>query len=449
MPSVPPHAAVSPPRLAGGVPLLGHGLEYNRDPLAFFVRCAREADVVQVRFPGAPVYVLSAPEHIEHVLVKQARNYPKDAFQKRALGVVGNGLLVSEGDFWLRQRRMMQPAFHRERVAGYGKMMVARTEEWASRRRDGESIDAFAEMMALTLDVVAGALFGTRMTEQARDVGHAMEAVMLYAKALFENPVTLPLWVPTPGNRRFRAAMATLHAVADGVVEERRRQGTAGEDLLGLMLEAQAEDGARMTDAQLRDESLTLMLAGHETTAVTLTFCLLLLSRHPDVEAELRRELEAVLGRRAPAVEDLPALPFTEQVVKEAMRLYPPVWGMSRATAEADRIGGFHIPARAMVAWSQWALHRDARFFPEPEAFRPQRWAQGLERTLPRFAYFPFGGGPRLCIGAGFAMMEARLLLATLLQRFRFEAAPGPGPELMPSITLRPRHGLPMTLRAA
>jgi cytochrome P450 len=215
------------------------------------------------------------------------------------------------------------------------------------------------------------------------------------------------------------------------------------------MLEAQAEDGARMTDAQLRDEALTLMLAGHETTAVTLSFCLLLLCRHPDVEAQLRRELDAVLGRRAPTLEDLASLPLTEHVVKETLRLYPPIWAMSRATREADLIGGFHIPARSMVAWGPWALHRDSRYFPEPEAFRPQRWAGGLERTLPRFAYFPFGGGPRLCIGAGFAMMEARLLLATLLQRFRFEAAPGPGPELMPSLTLRPRHGLPMTLRAA
>jgi cytochrome P450 len=434
--------------LPGGLPWIGHGLDYRRDQLGFFVRCASLGGVLKAHFLGHPVYLLNTSSAIEHVLVKNPRNYPKDPFQKRALGMIGNSLFVSQGDFWLRQRRMMQPAFHKDLVAAHGKMAVAAARRWMEAQQAGATLDAYTEMMALTLDVVAGTLFGANLRDQAREVGRAMEALMLRAKFLFENPIALPLWVPTPANLRFKAAMRTLHSVVADVVERRRRQGGPGDDLLGLLVEAQAEDGEHMTDVQLRDECLTLMLAGHETTALALAFALLLLARNPDAEATLRRELATVLGGREPTVEDLPSLPYCEQVVKETMRLYPPAWGMSRAAIEDDRIDGFHVPAGTVISWAQWALHRDARYFPEPEVFRPERWVDGLERRIPRFAYCPFGGGPRLCIGAGFAMMVTRLVLATVLQRFRFEAAPGPAPELIPAVTLRPRNGIPMTLRA-
>jgi cytochrome P450 len=441
--------ATVPPALPGGLPWVGHGLEYRRDQLGFFVRYVGMGEVLKAQFLGHPVYVLNSLSAVEHVLVKNPRNYPKAPFQKRALGMIGNSLFVSQGDFWLRQRRMMQPVFHKDLVAAHGQMAVAAARRWLDAQQDGARIDTYTEMMALTLDVVAGTLFGANLRDQARAVGLAMEALMLRAKFLFENPIALPLWVPTPGNLRFKAAMRTLHSVVADVVERRRRQGGPGDDLLGLLVEAQAEDGEHMTDVQLRDECLTLMLAGHETTAIALAFALLLLARNPDAEAALRRELATVLGGRPPTVEDLPAVPYCEQVVKETMRLYPPAWGMSRVAIEDDRMDGFDVPAGTVISWAQWALHRDARYFPEPEHFRPERWADGLERRLPRFAYCPFGGGPRLCIGAGFAMMVTRLVLATLLQRFRFEAESGPAPELIPAVTLHPKGGLPMTLRTA
>lgn len=376
--------------------------------------------------------MLNSSSAIEHVLVKNPRNYPEDPFQKRALGMIGNSLFVSQGDFWMRQRRMMQPAFHKDLVAAHAKVAVASAQAWLEPQRDGARIDTYTEMMALTLDVVAKTLFGANLRDQARAVGKAMEVLMLRAKFLFENPIALPLWVPLPSHLRFKAAMHTLHSVVADVVERRRQQGGPGDDLLGLLVEAQAEDGEHMTDVQLRDEALTLMLAGHETTAIALAFALLLLARNPEAEAALRRELATVLGGRAPTVEDLPTLPYCEQVVKETMRIYPPAWGMSRVAIEEDRVDGYHVPAGTVISWSQWALHRDARYFPEPEQFRPERWADGLERRIPRFAYSPFGGGPRLCIGAGFAMMVTRLVLATVLQRFRFEAEPGPRPSSFP-----------------
>ncbi|WP_223642049.1 cytochrome P450 [Corallococcus sp. EGB] len=443
-------SAVLPPRLAAGLPWVGLGLEYRKDPLGFFLRYADQGAVVRTRFVGTDIYLLNTSEGIEHVLVKNFRNYPKDAFQKRALeAVVGRGLFTSHGDFWMRRRRMMQPAFHKNLLASHGSVAVRAANTWMASRREGEPFDAYAEMMALTLDVVAETLFGANLSARARELGRAMESVMLHAQFLFDTPIPLPAWVPTPGQRRFRAALRTLHAVVDDVVERRRRQGSPGEDLLGLLLEAQAEDGEHLTDAQLRDECLTLMIAGHETTAVALTLCLWLLARHPEAEAALRRELATVLGGREPTVEDLPSLPYCEQVVKESLRLYPPAWGMSRVAEADDRMDGIRVPAGTVVAWSQWALHRNARHFPEPEAFRPERWADGLERRIPRFAYCPFGGGPRLCIGAGSAMMVIRLVLASVLQRLHFDAAPGPAPEVIPAITLRPKGGIRLTPRKA
>ncbi|RKH06773.1 cytochrome P450 [Corallococcus carmarthensis] len=448
MHAAPSDSAVLPPRLPAGLPWVGQGLEYRKDPLGFFLRYADRGAVVRTRFVGTGIYLLNTSDAIEHVLVKNFRNYPKDAFQKRALeSVVGQGLFTSHGDVWLRLRRMMQPAFHKNLLAAHGSVAVKAANTWLASRREGEAFDAYTEMMALTLDVVAGTLFGANLSAQARELGRAMEVVMLHAQFLFDTPIPLPAWLPTPGQRRFRTGLRALHAVVDDVVERRRKQGASGDDLLGLLLEAQAEDGEHLTDAQLRDECLTLMIAGHETTAAALALSLWLLARHPEAEATLRRELATVLGGREPTVADLPSLPYCEQVVKESLRLYPPAWGMSRVAEADDRMDGVHVPAGTVVAWSQWALHRDARYFPEPEAFRPERWADGLERRIPRFAWCPFGGGPRLCIGAGSALMVIRLVLATVLQRFHFDAAPGPAPEVLPAITLRPKGGIPLTPR--
>jgi cytochrome P450 len=283
-------------------------------------------------------------------------------------------------------------------------------------------------------------------SDAAAAVGPALARAIDHFSKL--QTLVVPGWVPTPENLGYRAAVRRLYGTVDGIVRRRRAAGGDTGDLLSMLLQVQDEDGSRMSDQQVRDEALTLMLAGHETTAITLSFCWDLLARNPEAEALLHQELASVLSGREPTVEDLPALPFTEAVVKESLRLFPPAWGLSRETVEADEIGGWHIPAGAAVWMNQWTVHRDPRFYEEPLAFRPQRWMDGLERRLPRFAWFPFGGGPRLCIGQSFAMMEAKLALATLAQRFRLERVSEGEVELLPSVTLRPKHGMPMRLRA-
>jgi cytochrome P450 len=429
--------------------VLGTLLDYAKDPLAFITRCVREhGDVVYLDFLGQPTFSLQNPEHIEHVLVSRHRHYIKDKLQRRLLGerLLGNGLLTSEGDFWLRQRRLMQPAFHRQRLAAYGRVMVEHSQRQLASWRDGEVRDVYPDMLRLTLGIAVKCLFDLEMEGEAESVGPALARVMEHFASM--QALLLPDWLPTPENLGYRAAVDRLDALVSGLVQRRRETGTDAGDLLSLLLQVQDEDGSRMSDQQIRDEVLTLVLAGHETTAITLAFCWHLLARHPEAQAALHRELDSVLGGRAPTVEDLPALTFTEHVVKESLRLYPPAWSLSREALEDDEVDGWRIRAGAMVVMNPWTVHRDARFYEEPEAFRPQRWAGGLEQRLPRFAWFPFGGGPRLCIGVGFALMEARLVLASLAQRFRFERVPDDEVELLPSITLRPKHGVKVRPRS-
>jgi cytochrome P450 len=429
---------------------LGSIIDYVRAPLAFLERCAwgGYGDVVHFSFLGQPTYVLNLPEHVEHVMVTRQRNYAKDKLQRVLLReFLGNGLLASEGELWLRQRRLMQPAFHRQRIAAYGALMGEHARRLRDTWRDGEVRDISADMMKLTLSIVVRCLFGLGVDERAEAaVGTALARVIDHFATM--QALVVPGWVPTPENLRYKAALRQLYETVDDIIQRRRQAGGDTGDLLSMLLQVQDEDGSRMSDQQLRDEALTLMLAGHETTAITLTFCWELLARNPEAEATLHRELATLPSDREPRVEELSALPWTEYVVKESLRLYPPAWSLSREAVEDDELAGWHIPARAMVWVNPWTMHRDPRFFEEPLAFRPQRWAAGLEQRLPRFAWFPFGGGPRLCIGSGFAMMEARLVLATLAQRFRLERVSEGEVELLPSITLRPRHGLPMRLRA-
>jgi cytochrome P450 len=430
--------------------VLGAVVDYAKDPLGFIERCAWGGfgDVVYIDFLGQPTYVLQHPEHIEHVLVTRHRNYVKDKLQRRVLGgrLLGNGLLTSEGDFWLRQRRLMQPAFHRQRLALHGRVMAEHARRRLASWRDGEVRDVYADMMELTLGIAVKCLFDLETEGEAESVGPALARVMEHFADMYA--LLLPEWLPTPENLGYRAAVGRLDAFVSGLIQRRREAGNDAGDLLSLLLQVQDEDGSRMSDAQIRDEVLTLVLAGHETTAITLAFCWHLLARHPEVEATLHRELDAVLGGREPTAEDLPALVFTDHVVKEALRLYPPAWSLSREALEDDEVGGWRVLAGSMMILNPWTTHRDPRFFEEPEAFRPQRWADGLEQRLPRYAWFPFGGGPRLCIGSGFALMEARLVLATLARRFRFERVPDDRVELLPSITLRPKHGVRVRLRA-
>jgi cytochrome P450 len=431
-------------------PLLGSVVAYAKDPLAFIEDCAwgGYGDVTYLNFLRQPTYVLNLPEHIEHVLVTRQRNYIKDKLQRVLLReFLGTGLLASEGDFWLRQRRLMQPPFHRQRLAAYGQVISEHSQRVLATWRDGERRDISADMMGLTLSIVVRCLFGLEVEDRAASgVGPALARVIDHFTKL--QTLIVPGWVPTPENLGYRAALRELYRIVDGIIHQRRQAGGDMGDLLSMLLQVQDEDGSRMSDQQIRDEALTLMLAGHETTAITLTFCWDLLARHPEAEAALHQELASVLGGRAPTVEDLPALPFTEGVVRESLRLFPPAWSLSRESVEEDELAGWHIPAGAAVWVNPWTVHRDPRFYEEPLAFRPERWADGLERRLPRFAWFPFGGGPRLCIGQSFAMMEARLALATLARDFRLERTSEDEVKLLPSITLRPKHGLPMQLRA-
>jgi cytochrome P450 len=429
--------------------LLGDTLpEYARDPLGFLFGCAREhGDVVRLRLMGQTFYLLSHPDLIEYVLVENNRNFTKTRILRRNRRLLGEGLLTSEGEFWRRQRRLAQPAFHRKRVAAYGEVMAAFAERSLEGWRDGQTIDVHEEMMRLTLEIVAKCLFDADVRAEANDVGRAMR-VALEDFSSQRRLIRIPKSIPTPHNLRFERAARRLDAIVLRMIEDRRKSRDEDRsDLLSMLMLAEDESGKRMTDKQLRDEVMTLFLAGHETTANALSWTFWLLSLNPEVEAKLTAELGRALGGRAPTMEHLPNLSHTERVVKESIRLFPPAWVMGREAIGECEVGGYRMPAGTTALMSQWVVHRNLRYHHDPERFDPDRWTAEYEEGLPRFAYFPFGGGPRQCIGASFAMTEARLILATVAQRFRMELAPDQRVEPYASVTLRPKEGIRMTLR--
>jgi cytochrome P450 len=429
--------------------LFGSLAEFNRDQLGFYARCAREfGDVVPVRLGWNRGLLIYHPDAIEEVLVTRNRDFLKSRGLRLLRGLIGDGLFVSEGDFWLRQRRLMQPAFHRQRVAAYGEIMAAYAAGQAAAWRPGAIVDIHKEMMAVTRAIVAKTLFDADVSDEARSIGDASEIVMEYfGERLGSLRALLPLWLPTPANLRVRRAIRRLDTVVDRMIADRRRSPGDRGDLLSLLVQAQdADDGNRMTDRQVRDEVMTLFLAGHETTAVALSWTWHLLAQHPAVDERLADELRTVLGERPPAVADLPALRYTEMIVMESMRLYPPAYGIGREAAKPTEVAGHPVAAGSLVIMPIWTVHRDPRWFSEPEAFCPERWANDAVRRLPRFAYFPFGGGPRQCIGNTFANMEAILILAAIAQRFRLTLLPGQQVTPVPYITLRPEPGIHMRL---
>ncbi len=441
---------VIPDKLPPGPPAsrAGSFKNYSRDPLSFLTAISREyGDIVTMSFYRFRVYYVSHPDYIEEVLVNQARKFIKGRILRANKGLFGNGLLTSEGDFWLRQRRLAQPAFHRARIAAYGETMVRFTERLTAGWRDGETRDIHAEMMRLTLQIVAKTLFDAEVDGDAQQVGHALKAIMEF-NSDFRRLILTPSWLPTLRNIRAALAIRRLNKIIYRIIDQRRAAGRDAGDLLSMLLHAQDEDGSRMTNRQLRDEVITLFLAGHETTALALSWTWWLLAQNPQAEAKLHAELDAVLTGRSPTLEDLPKLRYTDHVISESMRLYPPAWGMARLAIEDAEIGGYRIPKGSGVSLSQWVVHRDPRWFEAPEEFRPERWEGDLLKRLPRFAYFPFGGGPRQCIGNTFALMEAGLLLATIAQKFCVRLVPDQKVEPVASITLRPRHGIHVTLEA-
>lgn len=441
-------ATATPPGPKGR-PLTGNLLDYARDPLPFLLRCARNyGDVVSLRFPGPPVCLLSSPEDIKRVLLTENHNFVKDRVTRRDLSILGNGLLLSENPFWRQQRRIAQPAFHRERIAGYAAEMVAATERMLRGWRAGEVRDIHREMTYLTLEVVSKTLIGTDLSGESERIGRALGAVMARASDRGASPWLrlLPESLPTPSNLRYRRALRDLDAAIRRIIEARRYNDGNGDDLLSMLMDARYEDGSKMSEDQLRDETMTFVMAGHETTAVALSWTWHLLGTNPEVERRLHAELDEVLDDRPPAFGDLPHLRYTDAVLKESMRLYPPAWSIGREPKRDCEIGGYHIPARTQLFISQYVVHRHPRHFENPDAFTPERWLGGLEKRLPRYTYFPFGGGPRQCIGNAFAKTEAALVLATAARRFRLEPAYHHPPIPEPSITLRPAGGLKMRL---
>jgi cytochrome P450 len=435
--------AIRPPGPKGRF-LIGNLAELRRDTLGLFTRCARElGDCVLLRYGWKHVWMLSHPDLIEQVL--HGRNFIKHYALRMNRLLFGDGLLTSSGDFWLRQRRLLQPAFLRDRVRAYAGTMVERARRLADGWQDGARRDVCADMRELALEIAAETLFGADASGQGPVVHQALMAVMESFDNRIFSFLPLPEWVPTPANLRARRAVQRLDAMLFRMIRLRRAHGRG--DLLSILLRARDDQGAGMTDRQLRDEAMTLFLAGHDTTALTLTWAWYLLARHPEVMDELQAELRSVLAGRDPTADDLPRLPFTEMVIQEVMRLYSPAYVIGRQAVEPCELAGYALPANGTVLMPQWVVHRDPRWWDEPERFFPGRWRSRPLERLPKYAYFPFGGGPRVCIGNGFAMMEAVLVLATLARRFRMElvrAAPVP---LRPRITLAPGAPIEVVLR--
>ncbi|HEX5109245.1 MAG TPA: cytochrome P450 [Vicinamibacterales bacterium] len=434
-----------------GVPILGSLLAVRRDPTGVFLDAAlRFGDVVSFKIGPRRGYLISNPHDVRHVLLDNARNYHKSPlYQKLRMFLLGDGLLTSEGEFWLRQRRIAQPAFHRQKVAGLASVMARAARDtaagWEAIASAGRPVDVDAEMMRLTRTVVLRALLGGDLGPYTEQIDAAWIVINEHIGERFWS--LGPDWLPTAKRRRFEAARAVLVGAVDHVIGQRRRGSAEKGDLLEMLLSARDEEtGQAMTDDQLRVEVTTFLLAGQETTSLTLTWIWYLLSQHPDAQRRLEAEIDTVLAGRLPEYADLVNLPYTLMVVDEAMRLYPPAWGFSRQAMADDEVGGFHVPRGWLVFVIPWVLHRLPALWDSPERFEPERFSPERSADRPKFAYLPFGAGPRQCIGNQFALIETQLTLATLAQRYRLRLVPGHRVEPWPLITLRPRFGMPMTI---
>lgn len=441
------------PREASRIPghwFWGSARDLMREGPDFLASLRRHGGVVRFRSLVFPIYLVLAPEGVRHILQENYRNYDKQVADYRMLGrILGKGLLTNNGQSWLLQRRLIQPAFHRQRLATFGTLMANATQEmldrWDRLPAD-QPIDVSEEMMRLTMRIVGLALFSTDTQGDAETIGHGFGTVNRLLAKQFRQPFP-PLDVPTRQHRELWAAVRAMDAVVYRIIAERRRNPAQRDDLLAMLMEARdAETGEGMSDHQVRDEVLTLLLAGHETTANALTWLWSLLAKHPSVEAHLHEELATVLAGAAPTVEQLGDLPYTRRVIDETLCLYPPAWGFTRRALGEDVVAGYRIPRHAMVLVSTYATHRDPAFWPDPLRFDPERFTPERAAERPRFAYFPFGGGPRQCIGNAFALMEAQIAVAMIAQRFQPRLLPGwqVAPEGL--ITLRPRQGMPMRL---
>jgi cytochrome P450 len=447
-----------------GLPWFGSVFPAWRDPLTLFMQSRdRYGDVVRFKFGPFQYYLVNDPDVVKHVLVDNPKGYTKSRNYLGLKVVLGEGLLTSEGDHWRRQRKLAQPAFHRDKLAGFATSMSKATRDmltrWTSEGAES-SFDIHVEMMRLTFRIVGLTLFSSDVDGDAKDVGHALEVAMHWANDYAESMIRVPPYIPTPGNVRFKRAKKTLDDVVFRLIADRRaeaaKSGDFGGDLLGMLMAATEEPDpnaassvarAGMDDQQLRDEIITMILAGHETTANLLSWTFSLLSKHPDVERRVREEARRVLGDRDPVLEDVRSLEYTKMVLEEALRLYPPAWVFERQAIAPDTLGGYAIEPGAIIGLCPYVLHRHPDHWENPEGFDPERFRPERAEKRPRYAYLPFGGGPRTCVGNHFAMMEAQILLAMIVREQRLELEPSHPVVLDPVITLRPKHGIKVRRR--
>jgi cytochrome P450 len=440
--------AVHPPQ-AKGRPVIGNLLEFRGDPLNFLLGLARRhGDIVLFKLGPQEVFLVNNPDLIRDVLVTHNRNFIKSRGLQMAKRFLGEGLLTSEGEFHRRQRRLAQPAFHRQRIEQYAASMVDYASRTGDRWRGQRRLDISQEMMRLTLAIVGKTLFDADVESEAKEIGRALSDIMkLFDRITMPFPALLNK-LPLPSNFRFLKATQRLDQTIYRIINQRRASGEDRGDLLSMLLLAQDEedDHTGMTDLQLRDEAMTIFLAGHETTANALTWTWYLLSQHPEVEARLHEEIDSTLEGRLPVADDVPRLRYVDMVFAESMRLYPPAWAMGRQVLSDYPLGDYVAKSGAIILMSPYVMHHDPRYYPDPFRFDPGRWTSEARAARPKFAYFPFGGGPRICIGEQFAWMEAVLVIATLAQRWRMRLVPGFRAEPRPMITLRQKYGMQMEL---
>lgn len=408
-------------------------------------------DVVSLRLGFHRAYLVTHPDDIQHVLQDNHRNYRKSTRVERIKPLFGEGLTTSEGALWRRQRRLLQPAFQHQRLAALAPVIIDATaamlQRWQTVAELGQPLDVAREMLSLTQGIIIRTLFGTDLAGEADGVGQALTVAFEHLHHRVWAVLDLLEHFPTPRNRRFRHALRTLDTFVYRMIHDRHHGGKDRTDLFSMLLNAwDHETGEGMTDAQLRDEVMTLLVAGHTTTATALAWTWFLLSKSPEVERQLQKELRTVLGGRSPTGQDLPALRYTRMVIEEALRLYPPTWVTARTPREDDEIGGYAIPAKSQVLLSPFVTHRHPAFWENPEGFEPERFSPERSAGRPPYAYFPFGGGPRVCVGKGFALTEMQLIIAMVAQIYRLRLVPGHPVEPQPTITLRPRGGILVTL---
>jgi cytochrome P450 len=425
-----------------GLPLIGSGVAFWRDPIGFFERgAARFGDVVRYRFGPRQVVVLRNPEHVRAVLVTQQQHFIKGGAEGWFKTFAGQGLFTSEGDLHRRHRRLAQPAFHHHRIEGYGPAMAESARRRRERWSPGQIIDINDEMRELTMIIVSRAMFDADVEADAHDVGAALTTIMRLFRR-YTSPARVLQRLPLPSRFRIDRARSVLDAMIDRIIAEHRARTTDGATFLSALSNARDQDGHPISHRQLRDELVTILIAGHETAANALAWTWYLIGNHPEVERNVHHEIDQVLGDRLPTTADVPRLRYIEQTFAESLRLYPPLWAIGRKAVRDVEIGGYSVPAGTVVIVSPYLTHRDARYFDDPQTFRPERWTAEMKAALPRLAYFPFGAGGRQCLGDGFAWLEAPLILATIAQKWRLHNVAGHRVSPRPLATLRPRDGI-------